>query len=179
MLKGIQTKTSNIQCWKAFAIILLFFTIVPTVYAQSPNKVSSKNAVYFELLGSSFYLYNIGYDRIIYSKRKNRLAFALGLQIQDPINLDANNSISPQLNYLYGNIHSLEVGVGYTYYAKQVTPNGIIFRFGYRYQKKKKLFFKAAITPIITDGFAIIGIPILKDGLFLIPWGGLSIGYSF
>ncbi|WP_235299804.1 hypothetical protein [Portibacter marinus] len=167
------------QFWQRILTMSMIALSTLQIGAQNSTNTISKNAVYFELLGSSFYLYNISYDRAIYVRGKNRLSIALGFQVQDPIRLDASNSISPQINYMYGNIHSFETGIGYAYYAQNINPNGLIFRLGYRYQKKNRLFFKLGITPIITDGFAIIGIPINGDNLYILPWGGISLGYSF
>jgi len=48
--------------------------------------------------------------------------------------------------------------------------HGII---GYRYQKKKGLLFRVGFTPMLE-------IPLTNEGSYaVIPWVGLSMGYSF
>ncbi|WP_235297266.1 hypothetical protein [Portibacter marinus] len=79
---------------------------------------------------------------------------------------------------VWGQRHSGELGLGYMWSYDQVTTEALIFRAGYRYQKKNGLFVKIAITPIITPIFEFISTPITEDFGF-VPWGGVAAGYAF
>jgi len=77
--------------------------------------------------------------------------------------------------YFGGKRHRLEMGGGLSVNFE----NGAIFNMfvhgviGYRYQKKKGLLFRAGFTPM----FAI---PFTEEGNYaVIPWAGISLGYSF
>jgi len=77
--------------------------------------------------------------------------------------------------YFGGKKHRLEAGGGVSGMIKNgnfisMMVHGVI---GYRYQKKKGLFFRAGFTPMFS-------IPFTDDGNYaVIPWAGLSLGYSF
>ncbi len=144
------------------------------LYAQKDTINESSNAVYFELLGSAGYLYNVTYDRVIIARENKKISVALGVQIQDNLNISAQNTISPQINYVFGKKSRLELGFGYYWHLEDKKVNSYIFRFGYRYQKKNQPFFKIAFTPVYTQS-----LPIFKNGWLLLPYGGVAIGYSF
>ena len=85
--------------------------------------------------------------------------------------------VSPNIMgyYFGGKRHRLEAGGGVSGIITNrifisMMVNGVI---GYRYQKKKGLFFRIGFTPM----FAI---PFTDEGKYaVIPWAGLSLGYSF
>ena len=91
-------------------------------------------------------------------------------------------SSSLQINYLYGDIHHLELGAGYTYVASfSNKPTwGFPIRIGYRYQKKQGgLFFKAAYTPLIIRANTF---PFIEKNKLFVPYllfGGIAVGWSF
>ena len=85
--------------------------------------------------------------------------------------------ISPNIMayYLGGKRHRLEMGGGVSGMILDGNFIGMMAHgvFGYRYQKKKGLFFRAGFTPMFF-------IPFTDEGNFApIPWAGLSLGYSF
>ena len=58
-------------CKTKFTTVLLLI-VVSTGYGQQAEKsFRQKNTLYLELLGNAGYLYNITYDRILFSKNKN------------------------------------------------------------------------------------------------------------
>jgi hypothetical protein len=77
--------------------------------------------------------------------------------------------------YLGGKRHRLEAGGGVSGIISDgnfisMMVNGVI---GYRYQKKKGLFFRVGFTPRFE-------IPFTDEGKYaVIPWAGLSLGYCF
>jgi hypothetical protein len=85
--------------------------------------------------------------------------------------------VSPNIMgyYFGGKRHRLEAGGGVSGIIEDgifisMMINGVI---GYRYQKKKGLLFRIGFTPMFT-------IPFTDEGNYaVIPWAGLSLGYSF
>jgi hypothetical protein len=85
---------------------------------------------------------------------------------------------TPSVNayYFFGKRKRIEIGGGtgpflgtYSGFASLL----VFANIGYRYQKKKGLFFRACFTPFIA-------VPINDKSTFWIsPWAGISIGYSF
>jgi hypothetical protein len=169
-------------------IILVFFFGKATI-GQNISELTTltvrKNTVYGEILGSSFSFYNISYDRIIYHKENDKVSLAIGTQYQPTSYFGGNDwmtSISPQINYLRGIKHHLELGVGFFYLASisefQYTDGvwGMPLRIGYRYQKPEGgLFFKIAYTPSILDQRILDR----EKTSFLFLWGGMALGWTF
>lgn len=156
------------------AIVSLGF-IFSSTYGQKNNS-TAYNSIYLELFGNAGYLYNISYDRIMYTKEMSSISIALGFQYFPSSDL-ANDyilSISPQVNYLYGIKHHFETGFGAAFDFKSgdlVIP----IRIGYRFQKPNGgVFCKIGLTPLITKSYPIFG-----DGYSLVPWGGIAIGWTF
>ena len=78
--------------------------------------------------------------------------------------------------YLGGKRHRFELGgglsslIGSSQGFAALMLHGVV---GYRYQKKKGLIFRAGFTPFIS-------IPIAEGAKFMVvPWAGVSLGYSF
>jgi hypothetical protein len=159
-------------------LLLLFIILSSASVAQKGcyPVLRKKNAVFVELLGSSGYVYNLTYDREIWFSGINKLNAAFGLQLFPKLGLLENNlvSFSPQVSYLLGNVHNLELGVGLTfnlYYGQW----GLPFRIGYRYQPNDKgFFFRVALTPILTDSYPVPG-----SNISFHMWGGAGFGYTF
>jgi hypothetical protein len=133
----------------------------------------ARNAIYIEIFGSSGAYYNVGYDRLLVRKDKMSFRGIVGFQynyLDGGIPDEGGFSFAPQMSFLYGNKHHLELGVGLIYQLGTFT-NGT-FRVGYRFQKPAGGFlFKVGFTPIyFPKGF--FGSPIL-------PWGGIAFGYAF
>lgn len=159
-------------------IIIFSFLIYSRVYGLSEPieiKNTSKNSVYIELFGNAGYLYNITYDRIIFTKEKNNISAGLGVQYFSSSDIeDFIFSLSPQISYFYGIKHHFETGLGVAYDFNSgdfVIP----IRIGYRFQKPEGgLLCKIGFTPLLTNSYSIFG-----EGFSLIPWGGLAIGWTF
>lgn len=157
-----------------YIIPIMLYFFIPKLSAQTPSDSIKKNSVYVEFLGSSPYLYNLSYDRILLSEGKTILSAALGIQnffhIQEDNPLNSRFSMTPQVNLLFGAKHYLEVGIGAHFLSLQDVA--IPFRLGYRFQKDEGgLFFKAALTPLFLPEPGFFGKQFL-------PWAGLSIGYT-
>ncbi|HRY97651.1 MAG TPA: hypothetical protein P5550_01205 [Bacteroidales bacterium] len=122
-------------------------------------------AVYLELLGKFFYSINLDI------RKRETSAFGIGIQ-------SAENDIIPSGMYFlfFGKKHRLETGAGTSLIlspgdgVQALAIHGVI---GYRYQKKHGLLFRAGFTPFV-------GIALDDDGdNILMPWIGISLGYSF
>ncbi|HPT02835.1 MAG TPA: hypothetical protein PLJ84_09575 [Bacteroidales bacterium] len=119
---------------------------------------------FVELMGKGFFSLNVDF------RRKETFAISLGVAAIE-------EGISPGVMgyYLGGRRHRFETGGGVSGNMEDgkfisMMVHGVI---GYRYQKKKGLFFRAGFTPM----FAV---PFTEEGKFaVIPWAGLSLGYSF
>lgn len=161
---------------KNFFFLVLVLIMSNASAQKTADSNVSKNAVYVELLGSAGFVYNVSYDRIIYSKGLNHLTLAIGAQVN--LNYYLPNSITPQINYLRGKTHFFETGVGL--YRNEKRYRAVILRFGYRYQKKHtNFFFKAAFTPVFSTFFYKPNTEDFQEGRFIKPWGGISFGRSF
>ena len=153
--------------------LFLFFL---TSYGQIENNEhidKAKNTIYLEILGNAGYLYNISYDRLLYTKENNNISLGLGAQYLPSSDLSSDYilSVSPQINYLYGVKHYFETGLGFSY-DFNVGDFVVPIRIGYRYQKPDGgLFYKIGFTPFYIND--LLGSPAL------IPWGGLALGWTF
>ncbi len=137
----------------------------------------SKNSVYLELFGNSYFQYSIGYDRIVFDKENNKFSIASGIGYL-PLEISSfesewfNYIFTSQVNYFTGNEHHFEAGLGFTYIGKKNSDYYDMFlllRIGYRYQKQEGgLFIKSSLTPLYS----------LELNQFL-PWAGLIVGWTF
>lgn len=159
------------------SFVILLFACTNTLAQQGDeNIIYKRNAVFVELFGSSVYVYNLTYDREIWVRDNKRVNAALGLQFFPKLGLLQYNlvSFSPQFSFLYGKTHCLEIGAGLSYdlFFKNW---GLPLRLGYRYQPMESgFFFRAALTPIITNSY-----PVNSVKLTVVTWGGIGLGYSF
>jgi hypothetical protein len=119
---------------------------------------------FVELLGKGFFSFNVDF------RIKETYAISIGAGL-------AEEGVSPNIMgyYFGGTRHRIEAGGGVSGIIvdgtfKAMMINGVI---GYRYQKKKGLLFRVGFTPIF-------GIPFTDEGKYaVVPWAGLSLGYSF
>ncbi len=133
---------------------------------QNPLSLAWEPCVspFVEVLGKGFFSLNVDF------RIKENYAISIGAA-------GIEEGVSPNVMgyYFGGRRHRLETGGGVSVIItdgvfKGMMVNGVI---GYRYQKKKGLFFRIGFTPIF-------GIPFTDEGKYaIIPWAGLSLGYSF
>jgi len=120
---------------------------------------------FIELLGKGFLSVNVDF------RRKESHAISIGLQPFE--------GLAPNIMYYYlsGKRHRFELGGGFSggfandFSLEVVLIHGVV---GYRYQKKKGLFFRVGFTP-----FYVIFLNDKDRGNKLYPFAGLSLGYSF
>jgi hypothetical protein len=119
-------------------------------------------AFYLELLGKGFYSFNLDF------RRNKSKAWSLGIQHVEGV------FIASLMYYRFrGKRYRFELGGGLSGIFSG-PDGGIMIHgvLGYRYQKKKGLIFRIGFTPLI-------GIPLTSEGRFVIvPWVGMSLGYS-
>jgi len=169
---------------------------------ESTDKQQGQHSVYVEFWGNVG-VNSIGYDYVLPLGKMHKTSCNCGFQF-GAIKLMTSatapegrtyygdliwykgSSISPQVSYLYGKDHYLEVGVGLTYnfdnkirwrwndYSSYKNYWHIPFRIGYRYQPEKNgYFFKVAYTPLLMDPFKG------KSSYLVHLWGGVALGYTF
>ena len=158
------------------ALFFIFFVAYFSNYlfAQT-DTLFCKNSVFLELFGSSGLVYNVGYERIFIQKENMKIGAAAGFQYNHFWGEHWDN-ITSRINILIGNKHFFETGIGVIYYYSEIKDN-IFFplRLGYRFQKNSQgLYYKVAFTPLLNKGYTFLG-----DPLYIIPWAGFTIGYSF
>lgn len=148
-------------------------TVTPTT---TESDWLPSTSLYIELGGRVLYSLNIDFR-----KREN---FALGIGASFNKE-DANNSEEDSQSiffpsvmgyYLGGKRHRIELGgglcagIGSSEGLAAMALYGVA---GYRIQKKKGLIFRIGFTPFI-------GIPVSEgDNPAIVPWAGISLGYSF
>lgn len=120
-------------------------------------------AVFFEVLGKSWGSLNIDFR-----KRINH-AWGIGINIA--------GAVWPSVMYYSfgGKKFNIEIGGGASVMIDSRGYDGMALHgsFGYRYQKKKGVLFRACFAPFY-------GISLGENNEnTLIPWFGLSLGYSF
>jgi hypothetical protein len=158
---------------KSLALFLLFVT--SAIFSQTnENSVATTtllkhHSIYAELGGNSG-IYSLNYDYTLSMSEKTQIAFGSGFGFYGIVQERTFSSmkniyyLTPSLNFLYGrNSHHLEAGINVLLIGATIPS----LRFGYRYQPVKGGFlFRVAFTPILLAGMPI-------------PWGGLSLGYTF
>lgn len=176
--------------------VLMAFTVAPAqAQMEDQQNLSAKNSLYLEIAGNGI-LYTVNYDRRFTNKISGRLGvmragafgvsftavpltgsylvgsgnhrFELGLGPQFlRVSVDASDAVSGVTGGT-GNIstsNSSSGGLGFDEDATTVAATGII---GYRYQPMNGGFvFRIGLTPTFAPGAGFL------------PWGGLSLGYSF
>lgn len=163
------------KTFSTFLIAILLF-ICSGYIAIAQNH---PNSIYFEALGNGG-LYSVNYDRLFTDNFGARVGFMYISEIDFFFVSEEDLLLIPAtINYLLGNKHKFELGVGLV--LASVSSTGV-FGFesgesssnvvgtatiGYRYQKPKGGFlFRAGFTPLFnSNGFQ--------------PYAGVSIGVSF
>ena len=159
---------------KIFLSLVFVCIIMFDVFAQQRNdSFVKKNAVYTELGGSGL-LYSLNYEYRIPVNANQRLALGAGTSV---IGTDKFNFIGiTSVNYLIGRKNIFEVGISPAYIF---TNSNFLMsaRIGYRYESSSGLLFRVGFSPIYGK-FAETG---LKEysGKVILPWGYLSVGYTF
>ncbi|KAF0202453.1 MAG: hypothetical protein FD170_1920 [Bacteroidetes bacterium] len=132
--------------------------------ASSYNDWEPCISPFFELLGKGWFSLNVDY------RIKETYAISVGVAAIE-------EGMSPNVMgyYFGGKRHRLEMGGGLsTNFMEGSIYNMFIHGvIGYRYQKKKGLFFRTGFTPMFV-------IPSTDKGKYaLVPLAGISLGYSF
>lgn len=171
-------------------ILFVFLILFSLNSSAQKGKTLKKNSIYAEILGSSGYLYDVAYDRIILSAENTKFSVAAGFQympansfIGTPYDL---YSFSPQINYMRGGPKKyFEVGLSVPVDISNVIfhseynnlMKAVIFHLGYRrYQSEEGgFFYKLNINPAIRNDY--IGDDLGYFYLILMP--GFSAGYTF
>ena len=145
--------------------ILLSQTVVETS--------AKKNSIYLDLGGYAVW-YSLNYEHKISLATNHRFALGGGISIIPP-DEDANFLIGASVNYLYGKVHNLEVGISPSY---DLTGKEFLFapRIGYRYEAPKGFLFRIGLSPVYGNFFTNDASDNQKE---FVPWGYISFGYSF
>jgi hypothetical protein len=137
-----------------------------TVSIQKPSDIDWKSCIspFIELGGKGFLSLNVDF------RSKESHAISIGYLLE---------GFTPNIMYYYfaGKRHRIEIGGGLSAgFSNDLSiAAGIIHGvIGYRYQKKKGLFFRAGFTP-----FYVIFFNNKDRNNIFYPWAGLSLGYSF
>ena len=133
-------------------------------------------SLYIELGGRVWYSLNVDF------RKRENFAFGIGVSYFIENKGDSVESsqsmIFPSVMgyYLGGKKHRIELGGGLCPgfgSSEGFTAMALYGSAGYRYQKKKGLIFRVAFTPFLA-------IPLSdEDSFAVIPWAGISLGYSF
>ncbi len=128
-------------------------------------------SLYFELGGKFLPSLNVDF------RKRDNFAISIGTGFWKDNEEHKQLIFTPSVNayYLFGKRNRIEIGGGTGTFLSTFEGLASLLVFGnvgYRYQKKKGLFFRAGFTPFI-------GIPINDKSRFMAtPWAGLSLGYS-
>ncbi len=191
---GMKMKYFGIKV-RILCLFLVFLGLVYDIHAQrltsdalkvvglyKEKRFSHSNSIQLELLGQGNF-YSINYERILLNGTLIKSAVNAGIAFYPPV-LDLPNFAAPfSINEIvsFGNHHS-ELGLGCILVFDVFNPAegnvdlrefNVFYtgRLGYRFQKPAgKYLFRIGFTPILD---------LSDDRAELIPWGGLSVGYSF
>ena len=158
----------------------IFFCFIHSSFVFAVNTEENskrKNSFYLEMGGNAG-TYSINYDLIFYHKNQFSIGGRAGFAI---IPTNTCPTVFPVEIYgLYGKSkHYFEYGLGYSpviYLGKNsLEPSEmLLFRLGYRYQKKQGGFmFRAGFTPIVKNADDKIG------EFRFTPFAGISLGWTF
>jgi hypothetical protein len=182
--------------------VLIFFCcgVTPAQEKAAPAQMA-KNTIYGELLGQGV-IASLNFDRIFNTERKWMNSVSVGVLFHPEelsvIGLHETYGMPISYNWLLGKkSHHLDLGIGLTpmflYYKAMQYAFNLSPKIGYRFQKPEGgIFFKATAMAMadLLHGIAIkydgkwhhyysSMNNVLSMGLPLIPWLGLSVGYSF
>lgn len=171
-------------------IALALFLLAQPVTAQSDKaNITSgiaRNTIYAEGMGNG-QTYSINYDRLFLRKEKFALAGRVGIGVTPNRYKELFYQLPVEICPLVGKgKHFFETGAGFTfiqmvknedlYVTRHPWVAGVLLRTGYRFQKPDGgIFFRA--------GFLVIFPAAYSEGTYftkhVIPWGGVSLGYTF
>jgi hypothetical protein len=169
-----------------FAALLIAAAVTPTAYAEGERTAMS--SIYAEALGGGL-LYSINYDRLIIDQLAVRAGFSYFLITASSSSEGTTSSVSANTwtipiaaNYvgLYSGSHGLETGLG----ATLIYASGTGSSLGYSSSASGLDAFMTAnvgyrLQPV-NGGFNFrIGAQALIASWGTIPWGYMSLGYTF
>ena len=167
-----------------FLFLLILFSISSgAAYAQEEIDTDPpRMALYVELVGKGFLSVNVDF------RIKDKHRFSIGATSLDyevvsknyADEIEPHNWISPGVMYYFlpgEGAHRFELGAGFScspflnrqydsdfHSDSPISLHGVI---GYRYQSKKKFFFRTGFTPFY------------RPKVWFLPLGGVSLGYSW
>jgi hypothetical protein len=160
-------------------LVIAFFLLISTgsINSQEINKPSTNikavNTGFIEIGGVGGH-YSLNYDRVLLETNIMNLSAGIGLShgiIESDMKLTPRIPIRVNVfRSIMGN-HNAELGVAYNpyYTAYNDLYHSIFANIGYRYQDPSGgLFIKAGFSPMI-----------FNNAMKFIPWGAISVGYSF
>lgn len=137
------------------------------------NASYQKQKTLFIELGGKFFP-SLNYE--IRQTEKRAINFGLGLWKDSEEQAQWLFIPSFSTLFFFGEKKRIEVGAGTGPFITSNKGFAAVLLFGnlgYRYQKSKHIFFRSTLNPFL-------GIPIAnKTRFWVIPWAGLSIGYTF
>jgi hypothetical protein len=174
----------GVRSAKRFALLLTVLSLLlicsRASWAQG-GKIAS-NSLYLEILGNGA-VYSLNYDRMFSNSMSGRIGI-MNIPVDEATSgVDEDDAkvglttLPIMINYLKGGNHKLEIGGGVVVIIVSadikeigtIVGSGVVgtATFGYRYQPRAGGFnFRIGFTPIFGQGG-------------FVPWGGLSLGYSF
>ena len=172
-----------------FIVILLINS--NSIRAQNNGIFENKNSVQVEFGGHGLF-YSFNYERIFINTNKFKSAGQFGISYYPPKSGIRDIWMPIGINEIFSfNNHHIETGLGFVIIREAIGKpdysrsdwfwSGLMSgRVGYRYQKPKgHLILRVAFTPFLElsslSGVRYINGPQAE----FIPFGGLSIGYSF
>lgn len=153
----------------AFAFLLLTLTGFAQQHSESFDR---KNAVYVELGGSGVW-YSVNYEYRTPIQVNKRFALGGGISVIPVENSNLIGIVSA--NYLSGQKNIFELGISPAYIFTNFEFL-ISARIGYRYESSKGLLFRVGFSPVYGE-FSLAGHG--DGGKAVLPWGYLSVGYTF
>lgn len=163
-------KQKNNSMKKTTLITLILFVCLISTFAQE-----RRNSIFLEGGGTAVW-YSLNYERQFSINPMNRIALGTGISLI-PLRFSDTNFVGLlSAGYLYGYKHNLETGVSAGYNFLQPEFIGSL-RIGYRYEASGGFQFRIGFSPIYGK-FVETGLP-EYDGKMFLPWGYLSVGYTF
>ncbi len=156
------------------ALTLCLASLSGTASAQteySSNKVTAPNGLYVEVFGQGYFP-TANYERLLIISTPHNVALRVGVGVW--IGLGGSGFVFPlSASYLLGSNHKVEVGAGIVFVSgnseDELAAGAFSALIGYRYQPIDGGFiFRIGFTPLVDTDFD-----------FILPWGGLSLGYAF
>lgn len=148
----------------------------PEIYQNDAPKIR-RNTIYGELLGSGF-LFSLSYEHEMFRDQNFRLNARLGVGTAIFVNavplIGINGLLGKRENFFEVGMNTIRT------YAFGIMGGESTFLLanpvlGYRYVGEKGLVFRASFTPF----FSLFDPEDWVSDDFFLPFGGISVGYSF